>query len=191
MKKYLPVVLFLFLALIFAAAGLRGDETSVRVGGLVVAALFVFLAYRRYAKLKKEAAPPAAAPDPVPQPAPAADSRPRFEHLQFTVAGVTFKNDDGSDRQTILRHLRFGDAPYARGDSFEVSLEPYDYQGSPAVRVLVNGYQVGNAPHDKVPAVLDFIKSKAEVSAVDIYGGGTKNGEKLSYGCQITLRRPG
>lgn len=34
------------------------------------------------------------------------------ETLKFKVVGVTFKNEDGKSRQTLLRKLHFGDAPF-------------------------------------------------------------------------------
>lgn len=34
------------------------------------------------------------------------------ETLKFKVVGVTFKNEDGKSRQTLLRKLHFGDVPF-------------------------------------------------------------------------------
>lgn len=69
------------------------------------------------------------------------------------VAGVTFKNDDGSSRQAILKDLK------ARGgDDAELTLEEYDYKGQPAIRIMIDGEQIGNVPKRRVPevsAVLD------------------------------------
>lgn len=67
------------------------------------------------------------------------------------VAGVTFKNDDGSSRQAILKDLK------ARGgDDADLELEEYDYKGQPAIRILIDGEQIGNVPKRRV----------AEISAV-------------------------
>lgn len=65
------------------------------------------------------------------------------------IAGVTFKNDDGSSRQKYLREI------FANGDSGQVSFETYDYQGEPAIHVLFNGMCVGNIPKYDVQEVLD------------------------------------
>ena len=66
------------------------------------------------------------------------------------IAGVTFKNDDGSSRQAILKDIK------ARSGDAELVLEEYEYRDKPAIRVLVDGDQIGNIPRSRV----------AEVSAV-------------------------
>ena len=66
------------------------------------------------------------------------------------IAGVTFKNEDGSSRQAILKDLK------ARGGDAELDLEEYEYKGKPAIRVLVDGDQIGNIPRGRV----------AEISAI-------------------------
>lgn len=71
------------------------------------------------------------------------------------IAGVTFKNDDGGARQAILKDLK------ARGGDAELDLEEYEYKGKPAIRVLVDGDQIGNIPRGRVAeilAVLDRIE---------------------------------
>lgn len=72
------------------------------------------------------------------------------------VAGVTFQNEDGSSRQAILKDLK------VRGGSAELNLEEYDYKGAPAIRVTVDGEQIGNVPRGRVAeiaAVLDRLES--------------------------------
>lgn len=72
------------------------------------------------------------------------------------VAGVTFKNDDGISRQNILKDLK------ARGGyDADLELEEYEYKGKPAIRVLVDGEQIGNVPRSRVSevsAVLDRLE---------------------------------
>ena len=105
--------------------------------------------------------------------------------ITFRVAGTTFDNDDGTSRQEILRHLKFGDEPWADGpEDLTGTLEETDYNGETAFAVLVNGYQVGNVPRaniKQVAAALEHV-STCYVSSVRILGGGD-----LSYGCEITL----
>ena len=73
------------------------------------------------------------------------------------VAGVTFKNDDGISRQNILKDLK------ARGGyDDDLELEEYEYKGKPAIRVLVDGEQIGNIPRSRVgevSAVLDSLEN--------------------------------
>lgn len=66
------------------------------------------------------------------------------------IAGVTFKNDDGNSRQAILKDIK------ARSGDAELALEEYEHKGKAAIRVLVDGDQIGNIPRSRV----------AEVSAV-------------------------
>lgn len=121
-------------------------------------------------------------------PAPAADDS---GSVTFRVAGTTFDNDDGTSRQEILRHLKFGDAPWADGpEDLTATLEETEYEGEPAFDVMVNGYQVGSVPKNMIPRVRKAQEHVATcfVSSVRILGGGEDSkGERLNYGCEITL----
>ena len=66
----------------------------------------------------------------------------------FSVVGVKFKNEDGSDRQRYLRKIYFEDKPFD-GD-LVVTLERYLWKGDPAYYVKVNGFIVGNIEADMV-----------------------------------------
>ena len=58
------------------------------------------------------------------------------ETLKFKVVGVTFKNEDGKSRQTLLRKLHFGDAPFNSDDGVDITIERGAYQGEPAFSVF-------------------------------------------------------
>lgn len=73
------------------------------------------------------------------------------EHMMIRVAGVTFKNDDGSSRQAVLKRLAEN-----HSDGYFVSLEPYWYEDDTAFRVLCDGVCVGNVPKDNVHDVIDI-----------------------------------
>ena len=109
----------------------------------------------------------------------------------FRTAGTTFANDDGTSRQDILRHLKFGDPPYADDpDDLAVDLQEMSHDGHPAIAVLVNGYQVGFVPKNYIRQVQNALAhvSTCYVSDVRIIGGGTSDdGRRLSYGCEIAL----
>ena len=121
-------------------------------------------------------------------PAPAADDS---GSVTFRVAGATFDNDDGTSRQEILRHLRFGDPPWADDpEDLTATLEEETFEGEPAFAVLINGYRVGSVPKKMIPQVQKAQEHVATcfVSSVRILGGGTsEDGKQLSYGCEITL----
>ena len=111
--------------------------------------------------------------------------------VSVRVAGVTFDNEDGTSRQDILRHLRFGDSPWADDpDDLVATLEETTFDGALAFAVLVNGYQVGFVPKASVSKVAEAQQHPATcfVSSVRITGGGmSEDGARLSYGCEITL----
>lgn len=70
----------------------------------------------------------------------------------YKVAGVTYKNDDKTNRQTLLRKYHFADPPF-NGDTVEINLEPYEYEGQPAYYVTVNGYTMGTLEAAAAPEV--------------------------------------
>lgn len=76
----------------------------------------------------------------------------------FSVAGVTFQNEDGSSRQDILRAVCAGKK---RGQS-DVVLEQFDYKGSPAVRVLTPAGCVGNVRRTDLDEVLETMSGPYE-----------------------------
>lgn len=194
----------LVLVALFAAFGIWLIIRGVNLGGsalpvaVVLAALcflVVFLLLRRRGKKQVKPASPAkvqdqaAGSEPVKLDTPARQSSVQYHFVKFKVAGTTYKNDDGSDRQDILRHIKFKDAPYVTGDSMDVHIQPYEYEGKTAYKCLVNGYMIGNVPNDQVAEVSEAMQhDDAVVSGIDVTGGGIRNGEKIYYGCVIALR---
>ena len=78
------------------------------------------------------------------------------------IAGVTFNNDDGSSRQAILKDIK------ARGGDAEVELEEFEYKGKPAVRVLIDGEQIGNIPRSRVQDVLAAMDAGLTSGRLDV-----------------------
>lgn len=104
--------------------------------------------------------------------------------LKFTVAGVTFKNGRKT-RQAILRALKWGDEEIET-----VDLEPYEWEGKPAVYVKVNGQVIGNIPADTVETFIEYErKYKRGNIRCDVYGGSIlDDGSRTNYGSEITIR---
>ena len=73
----------------------------------------------------------------------------------FPVAGVTFKNDDGSSRQDILRELCEG---VEKGEA-DCWFEPFLYKGEMALHVKIGSDCVGNVRRSDVQTVMDCIKA--------------------------------
>lgn len=144
---------------------------------------------------RQQPSTPAAPTAPAASEKPAAPAAPAATDpgvITFRVAGVTFKNDDGKSRQDILRHMKFGDPPWADDpDDLVGELVETTFDGEPAIEVYVNGHLVGHVPKAQIASVSAALKNVAtcHVSDVQIIGGGTdQNGTRLSYGCMITLK---
>ena len=106
-------------------------------------------------------------------------SAPEGEHLLNTirtkVVGVTFDNEDGTNRQDLLKTLRGGE---------QITIEPYQYKGEPAAYVKHNGRVLGNLSAE-LAAELDRKYKDNKITAVvtEITGG-----DDLTYGCNIEIK---
>ncbi|NMA07296.1 MAG: hypothetical protein GX928_06280 [Ruminococcaceae bacterium] len=74
--------------------------------------------------------------------------------LYFPVRGVTFTNKNGTSRQAALKSAYKAEQI---GEDLDLSFEEFEYQGQPAVAVLVNERGVGNVPAEDVDAVLEVL----------------------------------
>ena len=74
--------------------------------------------------------------------------------LFLAVAGVTFKNDDGSSRQSILKKIAESD-DYSDATAY---LERYDFEGNDAISVSTVFGMVGNIRHSDVQKVLPILE---------------------------------
>lgn len=96
----------------------------------------------------------------------------------FKVAGVTFKG-----RQKLLKQFK-GDKK--AGKVLNVQLEEYDYKGEPAIKVLVNGLDVGNLHVEDVA----FVKANQErILGINDFtiGEHYDENEKTSYNAKVKL----
>ena len=113
------------------------------------------------------------------------------ETLKFKVVGVTFKNEDGKSRQTLLRKLHFGDAPFNSDEGVDITIERGAYQGEPAFSVFAEGHQVGNISKDDVPFFVRRWSDFVGVTSAEVYGGGTDDeGHSINYGMKINWEFP-
>lgn len=115
----------------------------------------------------------------------AEEAKKNHDYYSFRVAGVTF-NNGRKTRQALLRKIKYGDEPF---DNFvDWELKKYDFEGSEAVGVYANDEQVGNVPKENLSFVLDNWDRIVSVYHTEITGGGeTPEGEKLNFGCEVTL----
>lgn len=101
------------------------------------------------------------------------------EEIRTKVKGVTFRNDDGTDRQTILRHCHAGD---------QLRFGFYRYQGAPAYTVVSDWGQLGNLSADLAEELAEMIsrrKNKCLILGEILNISGGNRGE--SFGCNISL----
>lgn len=113
--------------------------------------------------------------------------REKWEYFSFRVAGVTFKNTDGKNRQTYLRKIKFRDPPFDK--KLVVSMTEGEYKGSPTLSVTVNDCQVGFVPQELVQKLLDSWDRIDKITAFQVIGGGNDDdGYALNYGAEVYLR---
>lgn len=94
------------------------------------------------------------------------------------VAGVTF-----DDRQKHLKKLK---ADKKSGKAINVKMEEYDFKGEPAIRIIANGYDVGNLHREDVA----FVKSNQErILGINDFtiGEHYDENEKISYNAKVKL----
>ena len=102
-------------------------------------------------------------------------------YITFRAAGVTYKNDDGSDRQKIIERLRKDIEKFKKGG--RLNLKEFSYNGKPALAIYIDGLQIGNVPANKVDFLLEEIDKGNIVSGeIEFLGGGD-----LTHGVEITL----
>lgn len=95
----------------------------------------------------------------------------------FKVAGVTFANNDGTERQDILEELDLGLIPP------EFTLETTTYKDEDAIIVYVSGYQVGFIPRVDVPWLMKHFDEAEAVVDYEVVGG-----DGYSYGLRLTIQ---
>jgi hypothetical protein len=115
------------------------------------------------------------------------DTSEQFEYMEIKVAGVTFKNDKGVTRQTLLKKIKEHSAPFDK--YLEISLNQYDFEGELAYSVCVNDRQIGNVPKSQVQYLYDNIERFVAITGINVYGGyRDENGYFKSYGAAITVK---
>ena len=180
--------MFTFIAFLFSATWISEHKTEFFLIVAAIIFLIIFFIVRRHKRIKAYRAAMAAANNRQ-EPAPASSPENTVDDsgsITFRVAGVTFDNDDGTNRQDILRDLKDSDDK----NNLDIELEESEYDNDLAIAVFANGNQIGFVPKSKIYSVQNAQKHTATcyVSEARIIGGGTNDeGERLSYGCEITL----
>lgn len=100
----------------------------------------------------------------------------------FPVAGVMFKNEDGSSRQNILKKV-------AKSENYSDStayLEKYFYDEAPAIRVSTEYGCVGNIRKSDVQTVLSLIEDSNYIARIDVEDFEDEDGKTI-YRADVTI----
>lgn len=83
-----------------------------------------------------------------------------------------------------MRAINHSDPPFDNGITY--TLSEYDFEGESAIGVYANGEMIGNVPATQVKRALNIMDRIISIDA-RIVGGGTVDGEKISYGARMTV----
>lgn len=79
--------------------------------------------------------------------------------MEFNIAGVTFKNEDGTKRQDLLKEALASDCDGG------LTFEEYEYNGKPAVRIIYDDvHTLGNVPARMVSEFLNIVDKITSVN---------------------------
>lgn len=157
-------------AALFAVSGVVALPSGNVVGGIgciVIAAVCFLLARRPTKKVERQQAAPAR------MVAPASGSR-IAETIRTKLVGVTFENEDGENRQDILRTMT--------GDE-DIEIEKYIYNGEPAAYVKWGNKVLGNLSAELAKDLeRKYPNARYTAEILEISGGGVQ-----TFGCNIEL----
>lgn len=103
------------------------------------------------------------------------EHRERFRKEKFPVAGVTFKNDDGSDRQKILREIALNN-----DGTCSVFFDEDDELGEDsAIRVMTEFGQVGHIRRSDKKNIRRFFENMVNSIYLDVERFESDEGEKI------------
>ena len=155
----------LIVGIIAGVSGIGFLSTAEWLPGILLtlagAALLVlfFVLPKPEPKPKKEPKPKE---EPKPKAAPVQNDGEQFE---FKVAGVSYRNDDGTERQDIIKSIK-------AGRKVRIEIRPYKYNGHPAFGVYADGQQLGSVPSDLVDDITDVWNDRYTVTDYKVLGSG-------------------
>lgn len=193
MKKKLIGALLIALGALFAYSGFVSDAEYSTLGGIVFCIVLIFFGLRNLGIIKKNGkqskanpavSTPPSAPAPI-HPVNIAPSPAKYRFVNFKVAGVTFDNDDGRNRQTIIADIQNQRPPFEDGENLNVYIRRTTFRGMLAFDVRVNDIQIGYVPKDMLDAVDEAMQHPdVQVSGFQITGGM----KGYNYGVDIALK---
>ena len=104
------------------------------------------------------------------------------ESYTFKVAGVTFDNTNGVNRQRHLANFYFSNGGPGKAKG---SFLRYQYQGKPAIYVLLEGKIIGNVPAEEVETVLSLLD---DIEDTSVYVNFFRDeNDKIIYYARVTV----
>lgn len=173
MKRKATALALTALACVCAWLGLNATKNAAFAWLLAVVCIALAVLIwkgKRSAAPKKQGAQPAA---------------PAYSFISFHLSGVTFPNDEGIDRQELLRQIDEGLPPFENGGELDINLKPVKFKGEDAIECRVNGRQIGFVPKAMVPDVLAAMR-KPDYTISDYQVVGGKDG--INYGFSMAVR---
>lgn len=187
-KRVTSAVCALIGVIVFLGTIVYGDPRSYYVGILLGGGLIAFAVV--YSK-DKAAAPAVEHAAAFREDLPPREEQCRRIEKTFTIAGVTFANEDGTSRQGILRGL----IGYTSGT--RCALTEYSYNGEAAYKVMVDGIAVGNIRRSDLPYVVAHIDDLERIIGLDVNTFEDDAGNELchaeltvSFRCSSTAYSP-
>lgn len=181
----------LWIILLAGISGFFNDEYTALQALLVtaVSAVGLLICYRKKLFGKKPKDAPKASASPVASNTSntrrvAASIETSGRTLSYRLAGVTFQG-----RQKWLKKIARLQEAY---EYVQCELEPYDWKGEPACRVLAyfddqeEPVDIGNIPAAAAANVCSLIDRVTQVD-VEVYGGPEYEGDDKSYGAEVTI----
>jgi restriction system protein len=105
-----------------------------------------------------------------------------YETFKISVAGVTFKNDDGRSRQAILKRKMKEEE---EGHIY-ATLEKYEYKGKTAIYVLIDDEVIGNVRASDAEHVFELMQHKVTSLTPYIETFEDEDGKTI-YRCDIFM----
>lgn len=107
---------------------------------------------------------------------------------RLKVVGVTFKNEDGSSRQNILKDIYQKKPPFDK--RLDIEIAEFEYEGEPAYHVNVNGKTIGNVSRDMCYFITENKSRLLGVSDFKVYEAyrDPETEELIPYSATMKIR---
>lgn len=165
-KKQIILYVVAALFVVSGVAALPSGNITGGIGCIVIGAVCAFFA-------AKKAPEPQEKRSAAPTPAAASGSR-IAETIRTKIVGVTFDNEDGENRQDILRTMTGNE---------DITVEKYTYNGEPAAYIKWGSKVLGNLSAELAKDLArKYPQARYTAEILEISGGGVQ-----TFGCNIEL----